>query len=401
MNRYSAFDPMKNKEKTDPESGIIPVPDSCLPGADLAPGEAHPDLKKIFRDLTFHRIQLLLKGIVDPNADSGTAATAGAVKRQHYWLYPFSLYREGYEKKHLHKGSISLRVINHPSKTPYVLHKNMVYYKGENTGLLAIAHEEEKSIFYVREGKGEIVCFDLNNACPNRCAFCARLKRRPVKRFLSAYTEKDAVKRFMDETGRKNLHELDQVSVVTGCFLDESLLVSHVHNLLDAVLAEGFQGDFYLASHELRSRNEIEQINARVPNIFYYALTVEHFGNRGRWLDCGKEKEYIPVLQDIREITGRAYYNYILGLDPYPVFVSGVEALKEIAIPYVSVFSVYLESHENLYAEDALSVNYYLNAYRYLLIRFGNRIYMHTPPFYNVSNRALLPFPVESLCLHE
>ena len=355
------------------------------------------DMEKIFTNYTFHRIQLLLKGLVDRGAQESHAP----IPRQHYWIFPGRLYHERAQQQYLHKGSLSVRVYRQKTpQTPYEYRQGKVYYYGRDSGLVAFPHAEEKQLCYLREGGGGILCFDMNNLCKFRCAYCARMKRkRATPHWLTLHSEREAIELSLEKLKWRNLEGLQQISVVTGCFGEETALLNHVLKLLEAAYQKGFSGDLYLASHELRSEEAIKTLQAFVKGRFYYAFTVESFTQRKALMPSAKDVDYQSVLQRIRAITGRAYYNYILGLDDYEVFQQRVEQLADIAIPYVSVFSVYTPAQQRLYAPGAAQLDYYFKAYHYLQKKFGKTIYMHDAPFYNVSNRALFPYPIEGLLM--
>lgn len=348
------------------------------------------DRRHIFRQYTFHRIHLLLRGIVDkerfdPHSD---------ISRQHYWIFPEQYYHREDRVNFPHKGVLSLQVFREQTESPYEYRNNAIYYRGQRTHLLAFLHDEPKEMIYRREGGGGILCFDMNNTCAFHCKYCARLKRSPSHmNWLARYSEKDAIETALEKYCLSSLETLAQISLVTGCFGSEDDMLNHLLALLSEAEKKKFRGDFYLASHEIRSERALKKLRAAVKGDVYYALTVESFSQRSSLMPGAKDLPYPLLLSRIRKILGRAYYNYILGLDDYQTFQENVTRLAPQAIPYLSIFAIHVKEQEGLYAPDARDIQYYLQAYDFVQRRFGTRIYMHKAPFYNVSNRALCPYP--------
>ena len=361
-----------------------------LPRNSLLSAELLPDPRLASFDE--RRLGLLLHGAVDPMVPQRRTLT-----RQHYFLYPEELHRPGLERDQPHRGLLSFVVQAPGDPTPYAIVHGRLFDGGFDTGILAIAREEAKEAFFLREGGGGIASFDLQPACRGGCAFCPRTRSGAARRrsWLESATEADAVRAFMLRYERHTLASLDQISIVTGRFANEANFVAHVMALLNAALSHGFQGDLYFASDQLVHPDAMEQVRAAAPRRVYYAVTIESFSRRAALMPTRADVDWRSILEHAKRIFGRAYYNLILGLEPLADVIEGIDALAPVATPYISVFCVYSRAQEAMRAEGANQLVYYQQVQRLLLRRFGREAYMHDAPHFNVSNRALLPYPAD------
>lgn len=338
------------------------------------------------------RLELLLEGVEDPTAPAEVLPT-GIVPRRHYFLRPRAWYRPGDEEVRPHAGLLSLRT-RRAGEGRFRLVGDSLIEGARDTGLRLVPVEEEKAFFYTREGG--VLCFDLN-PCRAACRFCARIARRRTQGATLPRDEREAVHSAAERLGRADLSGLRQLSVVTGVFGAEAKYLAHVTALLDAAVELGFQGDLYLATDELRSAEGMRAVRARTPGRVYFSATIEAFTRRSRLMPGVEHEAPRVVLERAAETFGRAFYNCIAGLDPLADTLRNIRELASLAVPYVSVFSVYHRAQERLYADGARQVGFHRALQQELLGLFGARAYMHDAPLYNVTLRALLPFPEDAL----
>ncbi|GAB3971106.1 hypothetical protein GCM10029978_045670 [Actinoallomurus acanthiterrae] len=199
------------------------------------------------------------------------------------------------------------------------------------------------------------------------CAFCPNTLEAAADPRLSEEQDlRELLAALQEQHPRRDLTEVREVTVSTGCFEREPAAADHLRALRSVLAEYGVEARLGFLTSVLRSRQAFEELADVGP--FVLRLTAECFTRRDLLLKASK-----AVLATTRmpEVLRRAVaaghdtsFTYIVGLDDFDALRTGVEAL----VPYVTEFpnfQVY-QAHNRimagLRASGAQDLEYYLRA---------------------------------------
>ncbi|MFH0978862.1 MAG: radical SAM protein [Candidatus Woesearchaeota archaeon] len=217
--------------------------------------------------------------------------------------------------------------------SPYQVQQNIVYYKGSETGFTVDSIMEDLGEPYYFRGKDILVINStFMEACDQKCLFCEDTAKRGNSRYSIQLSKQQLFGKVMQDYELRNLEHLRQISVLTSCAGNESDALKLFEGYIEEAIKRNFRGKFYVASHELRSRNSLKELSTYGDVIL--AFTVECFTNRTKVMP--REKGRI-TLEEIRSILGSAResgmetnYLYIFGIDELPEMKKGFFLLKDV-----------------------------------------------------------------------
>ncbi|MFF3976608.1 hypothetical protein [Streptomyces sp. NPDC001828] len=166
---------------------------------------------------------------------------------------------------------------------------------------------------------------------------------------------------------RRNLAELKEVTVSTGCFEREGAAVAHLTALRPALERAGVTARIGFLTSVLRSNEAFETIASQV-SPFVLRLTTEHFTRREALMKATKadlRTEQMPdLLSRARKSGLDTSYTYIVGLDPMDDLERGVNELagEVTAFPNIQVFQAHNLIMQGMRTPGAESLEFYLKA---------------------------------------
>jgi len=202
------------------------------------------------------------------------------------------------------------------------------------------------------------------------CAFCPNTLEAAADPRLSEERElADLLAAMVEQHPRRDLTELREVTVSTGCFEREDAAVSHLLTLRGALAAHDITARIGFLTSVLKSDAAFAQLADQVTP-FVLRLTAECFTRRDLMLKASKATLCYQQMPDLLARAARAglgtSFTYIVGLDPLEALTSGVAALTEHVSEFPN-FQVY-QAHNSIMAglriPGADDLEFYLRARR-------------------------------------
>lgn len=202
------------------------------------------------------------------------------------------------------------------------------------------------------------------------CAFCPNtLEAAADPRLAEDRALDELLAALVEQHPRRDLTELVEVTVSTGCFEREQAAVEHLVGLRAALSRHRITARIGFLTSVVHSREAFEELAAEVAP-FVLRLTAECFTRRDLMLKASKavlSVEQMPhLLARARRAGLDTSYTYIVGLDPLRDLVAGIAAL----VPHITEFpnfQVY-QAHNSIMAglrsPDADDLTFYLEARR-------------------------------------
>lgn len=222
---------------------------------------------------------------------------------------------------------------------------------------------------YFRDHKKAITFNSNSRSKCVGCTFCGTysLDEEDNYDFSSKENVKEYFGKLLSENGIKDLSEMKNITVCTGCFEDEKHLVDHLYLLNDSFKEMNFNGNLNYIGSQLRTYSVIDDLLKEVDN-FSLFLTLEKFLDREKFmrrekasLTLEKAKE---LLQYVKEKGATATYLYILGLEDIETVKKYYSYFKDSVnkFPITQVFQDYTAKQEGYRCEEAKDFEYYLKA---------------------------------------
>lgn len=170
------------------------------------------------------------------------------------------------------------------------------------------------------------------------CAFCPNTLEAAADPRLSEQRDlHQLLAALREQHPRRDLTELREVTVSTGCFERESAAVQHLRILRTVLDEQDVKARIGFLTSVLESDEAFEQLAAGVAP-FVLRLTAECFTRRDLLLKSSKAvlvaSEMPGVLRRALAAGHSASFTYIVGLDPLDAVLEGVGALA----PYITDF---------------------------------------------------------------
>jgi hypothetical protein len=202
------------------------------------------------------------------------------------------------------------------------------------------------------------------------CAFCPNTLEAAADPRLSEERElTELLAAMAEQHPRRNLAELREVTVSTGCFEREDAAVSHLLSLRSVLTAHGITARIGFLTSVVRTDAAFARLAERV-SPFVLRLTAECFTRRDLMLKASKAALTRRQMPELLARAARAgldtSFTYIVGLDPLEALRTGVAALAEHVTEFPN-FQVY-EAHNGIMAGlracGADDLEFYLRARR-------------------------------------
>lgn len=200
------------------------------------------------------------------------------------------------------------------------------------------------------------------------CAFCPNTLEAAADPRLSEERElSELLEAMREQHPRRDLTELSEVTVSTGCFEREEAAVSHLLNLRHALNKFAIPARVGFLSSVVQSDNAFKELADHV-SPFVLRLTVECFSRRDLMLKATKAQLQASLMPDLLRRAQAAgldtSYTYIVGLDPMIELRVGIFELSQYVNEFPN-FQVY-QAHNSIMAglriPGADDIEFYLQA---------------------------------------
>ncbi|WP_424892257.1 hypothetical protein [Streptomyces sp. XH2] len=314
-------------------------------------------------------------------ADLEHSALAYNVPVEDVLLIAVNLFGISSQHRERHRARVNLRLMRDPARpwqvivplnrpaSPFVLRGEELSVGGTAVAQVERIDADEAVGGYFRNG-GRAVTLNPNarSRCVG-CAFCPNtLEAAADPRMGEERALNELLVALAEAHPRKNLGELTEVTVSTGCFEREQSAVDHLIALRSALGQAGVSSvRIGLLTSVLRS-DEAFALLAQEAAPFVLRLTAECFTRRPVMLKSTKAdllpRQMPGLLARARRAGLETSYTYIVGLDPVADMVEGVAALAEhvSAFPNFQVFQAHNVLMAGLRVPGAEVLGFYLAA---------------------------------------
>lgn len=261
-----------------------------------------------------------------------------------------------------------------------------------------IPREQRERYYFrrIRRSDGTINDYgilDINpeDRCTSKCIFCVRSfmcqsnKQQDKKRATDEENITHILEGAMQSKGLTSLRKVDQISLVTGEFPSEKYAIDAIKLLREVSSRYDFRGNIFYAGDQLTSEAGFEEVSELGVCLGY---TIECFKNRNNVMVGPKGKANIYNIRDTlmiaREYLKDVSYFYILGIDSYSDFQTGIEMLRFYSPPTVCQIQIYLPEQFVFLHYETAQLTYFLKSARYLLDTFYHGKPPRESPFFSI-----------------
>lgn len=174
--------------------------------------------------------------------------------------------------------------------------------------------EDLCEIFYTRKN-GSVICFNPNNrsSCEG-CSFCYQPSSRDQRK-INPHQIKSTFEEWMYQNNKTSLSDIEQISVVTGCFSQDKQVVDYLVKLRESLASLGFSNEIFFMGI-VQSKECLKQL-AKI-NPIQLCYTIECFERRQLMLSDKKNID-ISVIDRMMKFSMylgiKTTFSYVLGLD--------------------------------------------------------------------------------------
>ncbi|MEK6901859.1 MAG: hypothetical protein AABX37_05935 [Nanoarchaeota archaeon] len=160
-------------------------------------------------------------------------------------------------------------------------------------------------------------------------------------------SEEEGFQRIVASRERKDLRDVNEIAIVTGCFGSSEKAMVHIEKVARIAASLGFTGRLLYMGSEIEDKDQVQRVLGVVEEAglsgFRMIYTVEMFQRRDRLMKGRKQQKSIQEINDtLRSLkdldVNHLEYTYIPGLDTLDDFKLGAEMLKDVALPHICVF---------------------------------------------------------------
>lgn len=281
-----------------------------------------------------------------------------------------------------HRARLTVRLAGRPDVTwtvvvplnaagsPFTLRGTELRLAGDVVAEVHRVNSDDAAGGYFRdEGRAATLNPNARSRCVG-CAFCPNTLEAAADPRLSRQHElADLLDALVEQHPRRDLSQLREVTVSTGCFEREAAALDHLLSLRGVLSARKLTPRIGFLTSVLRSDQAFQALADRVTP-FVLRLTVECLTRRSLMLKASKAEldvEQMPDLLARAKCAGLGTsFTYIVGLDPLDELRSGVTALMEHTSEFPN-FQVY-QAHNSIMAglrtPGADELEFYLQARR-------------------------------------
>lgn len=263
--------------------------------------------------------------------------------------------------------------VNTYDKSPFVLKNNQLYLEGKIIGEVLKIEKDTCTATYFRNNK-KVVTFNSNSRsqCVG-CKFCGtyHLSNDDELDFSTSDNIRIFFEKLLEENKIESMNNLENITVCTGCFENESALVQHLLNIWEGTTKIGYNGSINYIGSQLRTFSNLELLKKEIPDFGLY-LTIEKFLEREKFMRPEKSSLTLEKAHDLLSYSSSlditTTFLYILGLEDLQTFEKYMSYFKDSInkFPIVQVFQNYIPIHEIYRCEEGKNIEYYLQARKIL-----------------------------------
>lgn len=204
------------------------------------------------------------------------------------------------------------------------------------------------------------------------CKFCYTGYQVPRdrKRMACEIDVKEFFEEWMSEKRIKDLSNLIQIAVVTGCYNSNEELSSFLIMLRKVLSSYNFKGEIFYLGSQITNKETLEKLISIQP--FCYCLSLECFENRSLFLRDKKSDltltSAFKLMAFAKSIGHRTNFSYVLGLES----LLAVEKYFLLSRQYINSFPIVntLQIHkyhsQSLLTPEAVNIEYFFEARKIL-----------------------------------
>lgn len=230
-----------------------------------------------------------------------------------------------------------------------------------------VAADEAVGGYFRNSGRAATLNPNARSRCVG-CAFCPNtLEAAADPRLAEDRGIDELLTALREQHPQRDLTQLQEVTVSTGCFEREQAAVRHLVSLRSALGRHGISARIGFLTSVLRSAGAFETLAEQVAP-FVLRLTAECFTRRDLLLKASKAavsvSDLVHVLQRALAAGHSTSFTYIAGLDDLDALWNGMEALAPYVteFPNIQVYQAHNSIMAGLRAPGAQSLEFYLRA---------------------------------------
>jgi len=281
-----------------------------------------------------------------------------------------------------HRARVSVRLVSRPDvawmvivplnaeASPFVLLGDELTLAGVPVGAVERVAADEAVGGYFRDGG---LAATLNPNARSRCVGCAfcpnTLEAAADPRLAEERQLTELLAVMVEQHPRRDLTELREVTVSTGCFERERAAVDHLVGLREALTAHRIGARIGFLTSVIHSEAAFAELAERVTP-FVLRLTTETFSRRDLLLKASKAalraEEMPTVLRRAMRAGHATSFTYIVGLDSMEELRSGISGMVPFVteFPNFQVYQAHNSIMEGLRTPGSDVLEFYLRARR-------------------------------------
>ena len=264
--------------------------------------------------------------------------------------------------------------------SPFSIVGKELFLSDEKVGDLIGIEKDTCTSTYFRKGHSAMTVNSNSRSQCAGCKFCGtyKLDSDEDENLTSKQAIIDYYTQVIKENNFKDLKDMYQITVCTGCFPSENDLVEHLI-LLKKTLNKnfGFNGKINYIGSQLRTIENLKRIKDEIGDFSIY-ITTEKFTGRERIMRPEKAslnfENTIKLLDASINLGFTASVLYILGLEDLSIVKDYFSKLVSHVnkFPDIQIYQDYTPEQENFRCEDAKDFKYYLEARKFFEQAFAS-----------------------------
>jgi len=263
-------------------------------------------------------------------------------------------------------------------ESPFFMKNNKLFLYDKEIGNVIERENDTCDSSYFRRNKTVLTLNSNSRSKCRGCKFCGTYDQdsEDINNLLAEDRLSKRINEILKLNSLKDLSNLIEVSICTGCFNNEEDALNHILMLRRVLKNFGFYKEIKYIGSQIISQRSFKILRNIRPFSLY--LTLECFTRRKELLKHYKANISISKAKRILRSSISNGFNttilYILGLDPIDVVI---DKFKEFyfymnRFPIINLFQNYLSQQETLRISDAKNIEYYLKARKELEKIFHN-----------------------------
>lgn len=259
--------------------------------------------------------------------------------------------------------------VNTYPNSPFKLQDGVLYLENDLVGKVNNIEEDTCTSTYFRNNKKAITFNSNSRSKCAGCKFCGTYSLTDDDHI--DFSTKENIQKYFENllaTNKiKSMHDIEDVTICTGCFNSEDDLVKHLLLVNNSFKEMSFDGRINYIGSQLRDYQKIKMIKDELGSFGLY-LTIEKFLDREKFMRPEKASLTLDKAKELLEYSSSigitSTFLYILGLESLEAVEHNFNYFKNSInkFPIIQVFQDYTPQQEQYRAKEAKDVRYYLEA---------------------------------------